>query len=347
MTELPQPELIIFDMDGTLIDVSASYQEAAPAAAALYLNLIGLTPPPLTGAIYDVFKRMGGFNDDWDLTTGLLEALLAGLPPADPVPNGPWTEQPALVSALRAAAAPLAGITPPLPDWEALIAQVRDASGGLAGLRRVTGCHNAHLVWRTGGAATTDLVQRVFSEVYFGDQLFADCYGYPARYHRGPGLVDHEQLLTSRATLEALIRHARLGIATGRTRYEAAHALDTMGLSHYFGAIATMNDALEAQAILQGSPSAPSSLLKPHPFLLQRAADSLDPPLGTTKPRLAAYIGDTADDIIAARRANGTRPWLAIAVMTAPAGPGRRQHYLDLGADLVLDHPDELASLWR
>ena len=350
--KLPRPDLIIFDMDGTLIDVTCSYRETAPRAAARYLSLIGLTPPFLSGDVYDLFKRMTGFNDDWHLTDGLLQALLAGLPPASPMPDGPWPDQETLIETLRTAAAPLAGLMPPVPDWEALIPQVRAAGGGLAGLRRVTRGQNAHLVWRTGDASTTDLVQRIFAELYFGDELFASYYGLPARYHCGPGLIEREQLLTSRATLEALSRFARLGIATGRTRIEAAHALDVFDLRGLFGAVATMDDALEAQAVAQGTPAAETSFLKPSPFLLQRAADALDalsrpaedgdsPP-----PRRAAYIGDAPDDILAARRADGARPWLAIAVTTAANGAALRQHYLDLGADLVLDHPDQLAHLW-
>ncbi len=64
-------------MDGTLIDVTQSYREAAPITAGIYLRLLGLIPPPLTGDLYDTFKRMTGFNDDWDLTAGLLRVLLA------------------------------------------------------------------------------------------------------------------------------------------------------------------------------------------------------------------------------------------------------------------------------
>ena len=132
--QLPRPALIIFDMDGTLVDVSQSYREAAPAAAGQYLRLLGLAAPSLLGADYDQFKLMGGFNDDWDLTAGFLELLLAGLPSAAPLSGsdprsagGPLPhahdacpDQEALLAALRLAAAPLAGLTPPRPDFDRL-----------------------------------------------------------------------------------------------------------------------------------------------------------------------------------------------------------------------------------
>ena len=337
---LPRPEIIIFDVDGTLVDVSLSYRETAPIAAARYLGLLDITPPTLTGDLYDTFKLMGGFNDDWDLTAGLLEALLAGLPQALPLRAPQYLDQDALIEGLRAACLPVAGLTPPLPVWEALVAQVRTAGGGLPGLRSVTGRRNAHLVWRTGDAATTDLVQRIFAEIYLGEELFADDYGYPARFHTGPGLIEHECLLVGLDTLETLSRHALLGIATGRTHFELAYPMARLGLASFFGASTTMTDALEAQKA-RGGPS----LLKPDPYLLLRAADALDPLDGCHDgPRVAAYVGDAPDDIIAARRANGTRRWISVAIAERP---NLRQHYLDLGADLVIAHPDELVGLFR
>jgi len=328
----PRPQIIVFDVDGTLVDVRESYRATAPLAGAYYLQLLGLTPPAMTGDVYDQFKLMGGFNDDWDLTAGLLEALVASLPAAHPLPERDWPSQEALVAALRCAASPLAGLAPHLPDWQALIPQVRAAGGGLAGLRQVTGGHNAHLVWHTGDAATTDLVQRIFSEIYLGQELFALGYGYPARYYLGPGMVERERLLISLATLAALSRHAHLGIATGRTRFELTYPLRHLGLERFFAVATTMDDALHAR-----TPGGPS-LLKPHPYLLERAADQLDP----HRRLVAAYVGDTADDVLAARRANAGRRWLAIAIA---AEPGLQQLYRALGADLVLDHPDQLLAL--
>jgi len=338
-TPLPHPELIIFDVDGTLVDVTRSYRETAPAAARIYLELLGLQPPVLTGDVFDTFKRMTGFNDDWDLTAGLLRVLLAGLPPASPLPDQAWPGLDALIVALQAASQPLVGLTPPLPDWGPLVASVRAAGGGLAGLSQAIPDRNAHLVWRTGDATTSDLVQRIYSEIYLGPELFTQAYGCIPRFHSGPGLREHEIMLVHPTTLETLSAHARLGIATGRARFEMAPLLVDPSFARFFSAVATMSDALEAQS--SGDSPDDHSLLKPHPFLLQKAADALDP----TGSRVAAYIGDAPDDIIAARRANaaGPRRWIAVGIAATPA---QAEHYRRLGADIILAHPDELAALW-
>jgi phosphoglycolate phosphatase-like HAD superfamily hydrolase len=337
-TLLPHPEIIIYDVDGTLVDVTRSYRETAPAAARIYLELLGLQPPVLTGDVYDTFKRMTGFNDDWDLTAGLLRVLLVGLPSASPLalplPDRAWPDLDALIAALQAASQPLAGLTPPLPDWEPLVSAVRASGGGLAGLSQVIPDRNAHLVWRTGDAATTDLVQRIFSETYLGAELFAAAYGCAPRFHDGPGLREYETMLIAPATLAALSVHARLGIATGRARFEMAPLLADPSFARFFSTVATMSDALEAH-----SPDG-ESLLKPHPFLLQRAADALDP----TGTRVATYVGDTPDDIIAARRADaaGPRHWIAIGIAATPA---QAEHYRRLGADHIIAHPDGLTKM--
>jgi len=330
MFELPRPDILIFDMDGTLIDVRESYRAAAPLAATRYLELLGLAPPELTGDVYDQFKLMGGFNDDWDLTAGLLEVIVAALPAVPPLPDEATASQDALLAALRAAVSSFPNGRLPLPDFAGLIPLVRAAGGGPVGLRRVTGERNRHLVWHTHDAATTDLVQRIFEELYLGADLFASAYGYPPRFHRGAGLIETEQLLISPATLTALARHMRLGIATGRADFELVYPMRRWKLNRYFRVTTTMSDALQAQA-----PGGPS-LLKPHPYLLERAADALDP-TGTLP---AAYVGDAPDDIMAARRA-GDRRWLAVAIVPDPALDA---HFTELGAHAIIREPDELTA---
>lgn len=332
-TALPRPDLLIFDVDGTLVDVRSSYRAVTPVAIARYLALLGLRAPELDAAVYDHFKLMGGFNNDWDLTAGCLAALLAPLPSAHPLVDGHGRDQTELVAALRAAAAPLAGAVPALPDWATFVPAVRAAGGGLPGLRRVVGPHNGHLICHTDEPAAVGLVERLFSELYLGGDLFARTYGTPARFHAGPGAVETERLIVSPAVLEALRGHARLGIATGRNDQELNDVWRRWDLAPLFDVQTTHTDAQAARA-----PDGPA-LLKPHPFLLERAADALDP----TGRRVAAYIGDMPDDIVAARRAGGRR-WLAIGI--APEEEWAA-HLRELGADLVLRHPDELIHWWK
>jgi HAD superfamily phosphatase len=59
-------DLIVFDMDGVLVDVSASYRATIQATVH---HFTGHEPP--AGVIQD-WKNRGGFNDDWKLSHAMI-----------------------------------------------------------------------------------------------------------------------------------------------------------------------------------------------------------------------------------------------------------------------------------
>lgn len=61
----PAP-LLVFDMDGVLVDVSASFR------AAIRRTVTALGGSPVTHAEIQALKNAGGFNNDWDLSRELL-----------------------------------------------------------------------------------------------------------------------------------------------------------------------------------------------------------------------------------------------------------------------------------
>lgn len=67
MTVTGKPRLIVFDMDGVLVEVRESYREAIIATVAQYGG------PKLTQADIQFHKNRGGFNNDWVLSWTLLK----------------------------------------------------------------------------------------------------------------------------------------------------------------------------------------------------------------------------------------------------------------------------------
>ncbi len=65
MTNAPKP-VVLFDMDGVLVDVSGSYRRAICETAGA---LLGRTVDP---AEVQRYKNRGGFNDDWRLTEAIV-----------------------------------------------------------------------------------------------------------------------------------------------------------------------------------------------------------------------------------------------------------------------------------
>src|SRR4030043_2410974 len=80
-------DILIFDMDGVLIDVSKSYRKTIQRTIQIYLeNCLGFGRSRgswITNEEISLFKSVGGFNSDWDLTSGILLYLvsLSDLPP--------------------------------------------------------------------------------------------------------------------------------------------------------------------------------------------------------------------------------------------------------------------------
>lgn len=73
----PTPELdgVIFDMDGTLVDVSASYRRAIERTAHELLAEAGRPDVVVDGALIDAFKGRGGLNNDWDCTAAIVASF--------------------------------------------------------------------------------------------------------------------------------------------------------------------------------------------------------------------------------------------------------------------------------
>ena len=79
-------DILIFDMDGVLIDVSRSYRKTIQRTIQIYLETcLGFERKRgdwVTDEEISLFKSAGGFNSDWDVTSGFLLYLLSisGIP---------------------------------------------------------------------------------------------------------------------------------------------------------------------------------------------------------------------------------------------------------------------------
>jgi len=64
-----QPEIIIFDIDGVLVDVRASFHKTVLETVRFF------TQQRVTGKQFQIWKRKPGFNDDWKLSTAWVQSL--------------------------------------------------------------------------------------------------------------------------------------------------------------------------------------------------------------------------------------------------------------------------------
>jgi hypothetical protein len=216
--------------------------------------------------------------------------------------------------------------------------------GGVSGvrqaLRRIKGASWDGWVYGTGEIDGENLIKRIFQEVYLG-RRFPACYHCPRIFYFGPAYSLHERLLIPRRILASLRKKTRLGIATGRPRFDAELALRRFRIVSYFDTVVTLDECQEAEHRLFQESGKRADYSKPHPYALLRAAEEIGSP-----SRRCAYIGDAVDDMKAARAAGKKIPMRAIGFVVGHVRRrAARKSLLRAGADMVIEDPKDLLKL--
>ena len=346
-------DVLIFDMDGVLIDVSKSYRETIRWTVYVYLkSCLGFQKAQLrwvSPADISLFKSAGGFNNDWELTSGLLLYLLSfsNLPPSSRRLKFSKVEEAVRHLKMASSKGTLPNVLDPKKEQlHSFIDAVRSSGGGLAGvqrtLRKTSAASWDGWIYRTGGLGQENLVQRIFQEIYLGDQ-FERHYHLQPIFYEGAGFHLRERCLIPQEILKRLHRRLRLSIASGRPRFEAELALSRFKLSPYFDSVVTLDECEAEEARLWRSTGKRIKLLKPHPYSLLRALRDL----GLTRPR-CGYVGDTGDDMRAAQTASQELPMRPIGFLCySMKREADREALLKAGADLVIERPRQLLKLIR
>jgi HAD superfamily phosphatase len=109
----------------------------------------------------------------------------------------------------------------------------------------------------------------IFQGIYLGNEF--------------DGLIKNEKWLLRKHILDRLAESYPMGIVTGRPQTEASYVLHKFGVKEYFSALICLDDV-------------PPDKHKPDPFGILMALQQLSAESGV-------YIGDTVDDMTAARKA--------------------------------------------
>ncbi|MEO7001388.1 MAG: hypothetical protein ABI068_06280 [Ktedonobacterales bacterium] len=346
----------LFDIDGVLIDTSASYRRSVIAATERLTRLI-LGEPLDTSALPDTsrvttadvihFKLAGGFNNDWYLTQALTALCVARA--------REWRGQPEAACTLA--------------EWAALAAEAtHQGRGGVVWL---------HATVPASAIPDLGVARWAHDECYWGADLVRDLYGHTPLYApAAPGVVQNERMLLEPALLPALrvqgIRH--FGVITGRIPPEVAYVLRRLTAASGLleDELVSASDVqveriidvaggavggVDAMAPPPAFGRSPFSLIltgvhysKPNPLALAHALRDLN-------AWAALYSGDTTDDLDLVLRyramevntANTTKtasigawgiPTLAVMVASDATAPTFEQR----GADVILPHVRELPA---
>jgi phosphoglycolate phosphatase-like HAD superfamily hydrolase len=317
------PKLIVFDMDGVLIDVSGSYRETARKAARLFFDGargFGSLPDPLF-PLMDLaeLKQTGGLNNDWDLTALTLHLLFA---------------------LVKTPAGPLSAYDSPNPEETISRCDVSD----LADFLNASSCPLTDLLDRygrrhdpfvtscyRGDVDTGNRIKRIFQEIYLGPSLFTALYGREPRFYRGEGLIHRESLLMDPTLLADLSRDHILAIATGRPRSEADFTLDRFDLRKYFQLVITLDDCTREEDRIFTERGERISLKKPDPYMLDRIPCLIGKGFSE-----CYYLGDMPDDMQAARSSKTGYRGVGVVLSSADR-ENLRKALLQAGAEQIID----------
>ena len=328
---MKKKNLIVFDMDGVIVDVSASYRDVVRHTAALFFaaaqGSASLPDPLFDLTDLAAVKQSGGLNNDWDLTYLVIKLLFSQVKmPAVLTNRDSWDRYRENIRCCDAA--PLAAF---LRTADKPLAELLEKHGRLEN-EFIRSLHE-------GDVGSGNIIKQIFQEVYLGGDLFRSTYNLAPAVYRGDGFILRERLLMDQSILAELSAGNVLAVATGRPRAEAEYPLQHFELAPYFSQVMTLDDCLREENRLLAREGRSVSLSKPHPFMLDAIAEALG-----QKFACCYYVGDMPDDMqAAARSATGYK-----GVGLLSAAPDRASLKLEMtraGADYVVESFEALKQI--
>ncbi len=259
----PKP-LIVFDMDGVIIDVSRSYRDTVRQTARLFFKGAQLwedLPNPLF-PLSDLarVKQSGGLNNDWDLTCLVINLLFSLIKkPEIHEETDTWLRHKETISHF---------------DVTELAQFLKSTAKPLTTLFKQKGKpdHEFIMSLYRGDVGSGNIIKQIFQEIYLGKDLFESTYGIPVKIYHGEGFINREKLLVKQSSLESLSKNNILAIATGRPKIEANYPLDLFGLRKYFEIILALDDCIREEKRILKEEGKNISLSKPNPYMLDAIA---------------------------------------------------------------------------
>ncbi len=328
---MKQKALVVFDMDGVLVDVSGSYRETVRRTARLFFKGArgweSLPEPIFPLSDLARVKQRGGLNNDWDLTAAVLSMLCFLVEDLSPfsAPD-PWPEY-----RLRISRANVLALARFLKNTPFPLSRLLEKPTGTL--------HDFVMACTHRDVGSGNIIKQIFQEIYLGPRLFQKTYGLSPLVYHGEGRIDRERLLIDPKILEQLFRRHILAIATGRPKSEADYPLHRFGVRRFFSAVYTLDDCLEAEKRRLDTGEENVSLSKPHPFMLE----ALETAVGKDASRFY-YLGDMPDDMIAAARASAAFAGIGVTVASSDKA-GLAEALRNAGAATVIDDFRRLPAL--
>jgi phosphoglycolate phosphatase-like HAD superfamily hydrolase len=168
--------LIVFDMDGVIVDVSASYRDVVRRTTQLFFHPARASaslPEPLF-ALSDLaaVKQSGGLNNDWDLTFAVINLLFSLVKQSKAGQSrDPWTRYRQTMSRC---------------DVKALSKFLTSTDDPLKSLLNQRGKLEDEFIadFYSGDVGSGNIIKQIFQDIYLGPALFKSTYHLEPEIYR-------------------------------------------------------------------------------------------------------------------------------------------------------------------
>ncbi len=309
VSDLRRVDSLVLDIDGVILDVRSSFRVAISQSTQFYFtHILGWTgkavliSPPET----QFFKQAGGFNNDWELTYAAVLFFLAK--------SAKFDNQ--NLDFLKNRGKSIKDFTK----------EVALRGGGLDVAQQVLlSTQKPDQVREILAKWDKNKIKQVFQEIYGGTDYCPVLYGFEPEYVKEKGLINKERPLLE--TQDLALFTPKIGVITGRTKEEAAAALELAGFVDLIGNEVVLSDD--------------GGLTKPDPRILLEMQKLLAAEVGI-------YIGDTIDDFMTVsnyqKLAGGKSQAKFLSGLILPQ-EFEIQKFFQLGADAVAQEPKQMLNV--
>ncbi len=259
---LRQVDSIIFDVDGVLIDVKASFRVVICRAVDYYFRkILGVKGDGELLHLEDThhFKMAGGFNNDWDLTEVAIAFFV-------------WKQ-------LSDGLDTIGDLSSKGMTVKDFTEEIGRRGGGIDRAYEILSEWSPELMPEVEGKVERPLIRRIFQELYAGSKYCQRLYGFDPEFNPGRGAVDDERHVLDPSLLKTEV--FSYAVFSGRTPEEVELALELLGI----------DGVIPEEFILADDGNSPK---KPDPWGLFQLVGKM----GTER---GIYVGDTTDDLMAVR----------------------------------------------
>lgn len=305
---LSQIDALIFDIDGVLVDVNASFVQTIIDTVQYYFNhtikLAGNAVLINRNSV-EWFKMAGGFNDDWELAAAAVLLYL-------------WKMKEYEIESLEE----LKNNSPLLYD---LVRKNLYGGGGLSKLIDLVK-KNSRYSQEVFALWDKEKIVQIAQEFYAGEENCYQLYGFhPYIVGKQKGHMEQEVIVID-PEISGMVKRYSAGILTGRNRAETKLIMDQLD----------WNTWLYPKAIITSE----DHISKPAPDGLQFLTDQF-------QSKMALYIGDTMDDLLTVKNLNRQsekQRCLSGLVLGADIleKTDKREYYQRIDVDLLAEDVNQL-----